>query len=492
MSYANYKTTDVQRLSPSGRVKPQANGGRKITLLYLEDVQIVYTQGNSCGYLYGISIELRSIENKISTIIKNLHVLELSCNKNYKKGGQLRMKFGKKDIHKDSWYHGYKFQLFPTDEQKEYLDRCIDVTRFLYNWTIEQEETQMKLFDAGKTSKISLSFPELSSKFTKLRNENDMEFLKSIPHCTEKNAVKRAHAAYENYFNHITRHPKFRHKKDYTNRSFETREGRMFFIDDKLKIEGLNTMIQLKYHTGLDKHYRKFKNAVIVRDVMGQYWITFCLVEPKPLEYFDNNNIKPLGRAIGIDLNNKKRFVLSTGKIFYGPDLSKETRKLARKQAKRQRDIDRRKKMERINPLLARRSKRARKREIQCEKQYKRISDIVETFIQETTKKIINMRPKAVVMENLPLKDILKIHVIAKNIHHADFGRSITVMKQKCNKYGIPFMQARRDFPSSQLCSKCGNRQKIGRAETYICPHCGFVEDRDINAALNLENLAYC
>jgi putative transposase len=211
------------------------------------------------------------------------------------------------------------------------------------------------------------------------------------------------------------------------------------------------------------------------------------------LDYFDKNNIKPLNRAIGVDLNNKKRFALSTGKIFYGPNISRELVNLKTKQSRVSKDINRRKKMERTNPSKDCQSKRAKKRLIQLQKQYKRIANIEENFIQTTTKKIINMRPKAIVMEDLNVKEMFKNHNIAKNVYHANFYRCIEVMKYKCNKYGIPFMQAAEDYPSSQLCSKCGNRQemKLGKS-TFKCEKCGFTEDRDINAALNLEHLAYC
>ena len=54
-----------------------------------------------------------------------------------------------------------------------------------------------------------------------------------------------------------------------------------------------------------------------------------------------------------------------------------------------------------------------------------------------------------------------------------------------------PFKEASRIYPSSQLCSRCGYQQKIGSKHTYSCPVCGLEIDRDLNAALNLEKLAY-
>ena len=58
---------DVQRLSPCRRVKPQANGGRKIVTLYLKGLEIVYTLLNRSGYLYDISIRVASYRKMINT-----------------------------------------------------------------------------------------------------------------------------------------------------------------------------------------------------------------------------------------------------------------------------------------------------------------------------------------------------------------------------------------------------------------------------------------
>ena len=398
-----------------------------------------------------------------------------------------------KEISKDLYYHGYKIQLFPTDEQKEFLDKCIDICRYMYNWTIEQEEAQYEKYIEGDAKYSFINFYELVPVYTQLKKE--LDFLNSVPVCTGRSGILRAIKAYKRFLDKKARKPKFKSKKNCETNSFETRAERMRFDDNMLKIEGINTMIYTKYHTGLDGSFKQYKHAVISRDNMGRYFVSFCILKPKHLDHFEKNNIKPLGRAIGIDLNVKKRFVLSTGEVYYGPDLSRELVNLNNKQSRVTRDINRRKKAERTNPSKEYcQSKRVKKRLRAMQKQHKRVANITENFIQTTTKQIINMRPKAIVMEDLEVVNMLTTnHGIAKNVRHANFGRCIEVMRNKCNKYGIPFIQADKEYPSTQLCSKCGNRQEMKIwQKTYKCPECGLVIDRDINAALNLEHLAYC
>jgi len=397
--------------------------------------------------------------------------------------------FRNSEISGDSWYHGYKIQLFPTEEQKEFFDKCIDVCRFMYNWTIEQENNQLKLFDKKKVDEKFINIYQLSKKYTQLRKE--LDFVGSVPYTSGRSGLERACKAYLACFRKIFRKPRFKSKKKCKTNSFGTRCDRMFFEDNMLKIEGLDTMIYTKYHSGYDRKFRKFKNPVVSRDNMDNYFISFCLVEPKPLEYFEANNIKPFNRAIGIDVNVKKRFVLSTGEIFYAPDLSKEINKLKEKERKVQKDVRRRRNMERTNPLKNCQSKRSTKRLRSMQKQAKHIANINENFTQQITKKIIDMRPKAIVMETLDITKVEKSsHFIARHTHLASLGRCVVVMKNKANKYNIPFIQAEKGFKSTQICSSCGNVQKMELwQKTYKCPHCGLVIDRDINAALNLEHL---
>ena len=119
-----------------------------------------------------------------------------------------------------------------------------------------------------------------------------------------------------------------------------------------------------------------------------------------------------------------------------------------------------------------------------------KITNVVENFIQVETNKIIKMKPTAIVMEDLSVVDMDKNRKVAKIIYHDNFNRCHQVMKQKCNKYSIKFIEADSRYPSSQLCSNCGARRKIYTCKTYKCRSCGMEMDRDLNAAINLMKLA--
>ena len=77
------------------------------------------------------------------------------------------------------------------------------------------------------------------------------------------------------------------------------------------------------------------------------------------------------------------------------------------------------------------------------------------------------------------------------NIYDSVLYKVRTIIEYKAKSNNIPVLYADREYPSSQLCSCCGHRQKIGTSRVYKCPVCGNEIDRDDNAALNLKNVAY-
>ena len=75
-----------------------------------------------------------------------------------------------------------------------------------------------------------------------------------------------------------------------------------------------------------------------------------------------------------------------------------------------------------------------------------------------------------------------------KNIKDSMLYTVRTIIERKCEANGIEFILADQEYPSSQLCSRCGSRHKIGILRTYRCPVCRLELDRDLNAAYNLKD----
>ena len=390
---------------------------------------------------------------------------------------------------------GYRLEIYPTQEQKQYIDNCIDVTRYVYNWALAKEIENYQLYKEGKVKTQQLGEKRLRKMLLEEKKKNN--WLCTVANETLRNSLHRLSNSYDFFFRNITtKPPKFKKKKR-CKQSFTVRTDRFYIDRDRLRIEGLprRQTISINFDTKFTKKDTKyFHSPTITRDNTGRYWISF--VSDKVIDrsdYFKKYNIQK-SDVIGIDLNKKKRWVLSTGEVFMEPNIEKLAKRLNRIDNKVNKDIFRYKKMkEKANPELVDDlySKRAEKRRIKSNKINRTIHNVVTNYNYNVVNTICRKNPKAIVMEHLNEKSMVrgKRH-IARILHKVPFLSMRLMMEYKCKEYKIPFKLAPRNYPSSQICSRCGNRKNIGSKKIYICDVCGLSIDRDINAAINLKNLA--
>lgn len=124
-------------------------------------------------------------------------------------------------------------------------------------------------------------------------------------------------------------------------------------------------------------------------------------------------------------------------------------------------------------------------------KTYSKIHNKKYNDIHNATKDIVKRYPSAIVIEDIRVSDQLKnswSRKFAPNMLYYEIHRQLIY---KASDRGIPIIKADRSFASSQICSKCGFMHKIYGNKIFVCPKCGLRIDRDLNAAYNLENLAY-
>ena len=393
---------------------------------------------------------------------------------------------------KTQYLKGYKIRIYPTESQANTINKYIDLGIAIYNWTIEQEKKQYELYKNGESTKKFLSYYDMINLFTEFRKDNP--WVQEMPYGSGCKSIHRAITAFEMFFKYGANFPKFKNKKHLRKRSYGVRHDTMFFDNNLLRVEGFprGEFIYTKYNTGfsaVSSERPKFYDSVITVDNRGRYFISFSVIENKIYINYNKNYSNP----IGIDLNVRDRFVCSNGYRSGSPNLTRLKRGLSKAESLVQRDIERRKKEARtksLNYSAIEYSNRATKRINRRRQIEDKINNTVETFIQQETAKIIKMQPTAVVMENLSVTDMDENRPIAKQIHYSNFNRCAEVMKNKCNQHNIPFIIAPSNYPSSQLCSNCGARKKIFSQKIYKCSNCGMELDRDLNAAINLVNLA--
>lgn len=389
-----------------------------------------------------------------------------------------------------TYMHGYKYRIYPTEDQKEKIDQLINLARYAYNWGIAKEREIYEQYLQGLSEKSYYTYFELDYLFRKERDENlDMYWIKDFPTTPAKYALRNVDSGYKRFFKRQNKSKPYFKSKKKCKKSFNARHDTFSIKGNAIKMEGIKSYISLGFDCGIN--INKVINPVITKDNFGDYYVSFSIEkECKSL------NI-PKSDGIGIDLGVKNTFTLSTGEMYTQPNeklnkLEHRRRKLQRHVA---RDIKRRKdeadrtktKYEDIP-----KSKRSIKRELRLAKLYKKQHNIKDTFYHTITKQIVMINPEYVCMETFSAMEIQERQLGAsKYLTNTSFYDIICKMKNKCNTYNIPFIQAPANYPSTQICNNCGSRKKMHGYRTYKCPVCGMVEDRDINAAMNLRNYGY-
>lgn len=134
-------------------------------------------------------------------------------------------------------------------------------------------------------------------------------------------------------------------------------------------------------------------------------------------------------------------------------------------------------------------TKNIAKLESKIKKLHRKLKNIRLNHIHQATSKLVKTNARLVVMEDLNIKGMLRNRHLAKAVAQQGFYKFIEQMKYKCSLNGIKFIQVPRFYPSSKMCSSCGNIKKDLKLSdrTYKCT-CGFTCDRDKNATYNLAN----
>ena len=380
---------------------------------------------------------------------------------------------------------GYRYQIYPTNEQAKQLDTFTNLFRKVYNWGIE---TELKVYEQYKQGLSKYGFytdKELYSLLTIERNKPENEWLRELPMCTGRLALRNVYHAFKSFFKQKSNFPRFKSKK-HSKLSFNTRNDRFSIKNDSIRIEGFKTRISLGFESRLN--FDKVIDPVISKDTLGNYYVSFSLEEEsKELDI-------PKTEGIGIDLGDRRTFTLSTGEIYNQP--KEKLDKLERKSKIQQRHVtrDRKRREAEAKRTIAKyedipKSKRAIKRELRLNKIYKKIHNIKDTFYHTITKQIVMRNPKFVCMETFSVTQIQKREPYSSQyLYKTSFYDITQKMKDKCNTYNIPFIQAPIDYPSTKMCNNCGHVKNMNSKHVYKCPNCGMVEDRDINAAINLMN----
>ena len=389
---------------------------------------------------------------------------------------------------------GYKVRLMPTKEQEELMIKSIGCSRFAYNWGINKAEEYYK---QGK--KYSMS--EIRKEFTQLKKHEEFKWLNEVSSKVTQESLRKLDESFKNYFDKCKKipyekrvfmkngklikkyYPKFKSKKK-SKQSFYVRADNLYFLENETcNIEKIGKVkYKTNYKLPIGRGKCKFTNPHCVFN--GKKWLICFGMEFNENQIELNEDLK-----IGIDLGIKDLAICSNGMVFKNINKSKRVKRLERKLKHLQLSVSRKYEQNKQGNKYIK-TNNIIKLEKQIDLIYKKLTNIRDNHMYQSINTILKERPYRVVMEDLDVARMIKDKHKAKAVQDQRFYKFISIMKYKCEWLGIEFVQANRWFPSSKTCSCCGHIKKDLKLKDriYICPECGLVIDRDLNASINLMN----
>ena len=373
----------------------------------------------------------------------------------------------------------FKTEINPTEEQKVKIQKTIGTCRFIYNFYLAHNK---ELYDKGEKFMSSNKFRIwLNNEY--LPNHPEYSWIKEAYSKAVTQAVNNGQTAFTRFFNHESNFPNFKKK----GRS----DVKMYFVKNnpkdcccerhRIKIPSLGWVrIKEKGYipTTKDGYVIKSGHVSIKAD---RYYVS-VLVEIPDNKIANNSN-----EGIGIDLGLKDLAIISNGKTYKNINKSAKLKKLEKQLIRGQRSLSR--KYENSKKGESTQRANIQKQKIKVQKLYQKIDNIRTDYINKTIAEIVKTKPSYITIEDLNVKGMMKNRHLSKAVASQKFYEFRIKLQAKCNENGIELRVADRWYPSSKTCHCCKNIKKDLRLSDRIFKcDCGYIEDRDFNAALNLRD----
>lgn len=130
------------------------------------------------------------------------------------------------------------------------------------------------------------------------------------------------------------------------------------------------------------------------------------------------------------------------------------------------------------------------KTKLKMQRLYQRLQNIQTDYQKKIISQVVRTKPQWVALEDLNISGMVKNKYLAKAIMQQGFYAFREKLIKKCQQLGIPAHLTNRFEPTSKCCHNCGARKvNLSLADRiYHCDVCGYTEDRDINASLNIRD----
>ncbi|MEG4802857.1 RNA-guided endonuclease TnpB family protein [Microcoleus sp. ARI1-B5] len=355
----------------------------------------------------------------------------------------------------------YQYRFYPTDQQRQSLAQLFGCVRVVWNDSLA----------ICKQSEKYPGFNKLSALLTQTKKTDERQWLKDVSSVPLQQSLRQLDFAYKNFFNSRNGKrkgkklgsPKF--KKRTNSQSAEFTSSAFSMTGESVYLAKIGNLQPIRSRQLPSEP----SSVTVIKDCADRYFLSF-VVEVEPIQTDTENP------SIGIDLGIKTFAVMSNGEKAESPDykkLDRKVRKLQRKLAKQPKD-----------------SKRRNITRIRIAKLHNQIADTRKDFLHKLSTKVVSEN-QTIVLEDLNVSGMVKNHKLARAISLQGWREFRTLCEAKSEKFGRTFQVISRWEPTSQVCSDCGF--KWGKIDlsirSVLCLNCGAQQDRDENAARNIEKV---
>ena len=372
----------------------------------------------------------------------------------------------------------FKTEINPTSEQKAKINKTIGTCRYIYNFYLSHNK---ELYDKSGEFMTGRSFSVwLNNEY--IPNNPDKLWIKEVSTKSVKKSIENGYVAFSRFFKHRSAFPKFKKKGK--------SDVKMYFVRNnptdctcerhRLKIPTLG-WVRIKekgYIPTTEDGYTIRSGTISIK--AGRYYVSALVEVPNKVTSSNYST------GIGIDLGLKDFAIISNGKTYKNINKSARLKKLEKQLRREQRCLSRRYENSKKGEST---QKNIQKQVLKVQKLHHRIDNIRTDYINKTIAEIVKTKPSYITIEDLNVSGMMKNRHLSRAVASQKFYEFRTRLKAKCAENGIELRIVDRWYPSSKLCHCCGSIKKDLKLSdrTYRCD-CGYVEDRDFNASLNLRD----
>lgn len=376
----------------------------------------------------------------------------------------------------------FKTEINPTEEQIAKIKKTIGTCRYVYNFYLAHNK---ELHEKGERFMTGKRFSVwMNNEY--IPNNPEYKWIKEVSSKALKKSIEDGCAAFTRFFKHQSNFPKFKKKGK--------ADVKMYFVKTdakavircerhRIKIPTLGWVrLKEKGYIPTTKDGYVIKSGTVSMNA-GKYYVSVLV------EVGDGEISKVTGEGIGIDLGLKDFAVVSNGRKYRNINKTAKIKKLEKQLCREQRCLSR--KYENIKNTKKGEvaQKNILKQKLRVQKLHHRIGNIRTDYINKTIAEIVKTKPSYIAIEDLNVSGMMKNKHLSKAVASQKFYEFRVKLKRKCDENGMQLRIVDRFYPSSKLCHICGAiRNDLNLSDRIYRCGCGYVEDRDYNASLNLRD----